>query len=81
LGAVVPNGLFLQKLTKVTKGFPTPATQPGGRFTFVIFVPFCEMIFGVRQRSREFIQGDAGEGKLDNYIASADVTAFKPLEH
>jgi arsenite methyltransferase len=33
----------------------------------------------VRQRSREFIQSDAGEGKLDDYIASADVTAFKPV--
>jgi arsenite methyltransferase len=32
----------------------------------------------VRQRSREFIQGDTGKGKLDDYIASADVTAFKP---
>src|SRR5215469_9655322 len=32
----------------------------------------------VRQRSREFIQADFGEGKLDDYIASADVTAFKP---
>ena len=32
----------------------------------------------VRQRSREFIQGDTGVGKLDDYIASADVTAFKP---
>jgi arsenite methyltransferase len=33
----------------------------------------------VRQRSREFIQADFGEGKLDDYIASADVTAFKPV--
>jgi arsenite methyltransferase len=32
----------------------------------------------VRHRSREFIQGDAGEGKLEDYVASADVTAFKP---
>ena len=32
----------------------------------------------VRHRSREFIQGDVGEGKLDDYVASADVTAFKP---
>jgi arsenite methyltransferase len=32
----------------------------------------------VRHRSREFIQGDAGKGKLDDYVASADVTAFKP---
>jgi len=34
----------------------------------------------VRQRSREFIQGDTGVGKLDDYIASADVTAFKPAQ-
>jgi arsenite methyltransferase len=33
----------------------------------------------VRQRSREFIQADFGESKLDDYIASADVTAFKPI--
>ena len=33
----------------------------------------------VRQRSREFIQADFGKGKLDDYIASADVTAFKPV--
>jgi len=32
----------------------------------------------VRQRSREFIRSDAGVGKLDDFIASADVTAFKP---
>jgi SAM-dependent methyltransferase len=31
----------------------------------------------VRQRSREFIQADAIQGELDNYVASADVTAFK----
>jgi arsenite methyltransferase len=30
----------------------------------------------IRQRSREFIQGD-GQGKLDDYVASADVTAVK----
>lgn len=34
----------------------------------------------VRKRSREFIQGDACEGKLDDFIASADVTAFKPVQ-
>jgi ubiquinone/menaquinone biosynthesis C-methylase UbiE len=33
----------------------------------------------VRQSSREFIQPDAGEGKLEDYIASADVTALKPV--
>ena len=33
----------------------------------------------VRQPSREFIQGDTGVGKLDDYIASANVTAFKPV--
>ncbi|HYZ73190.1 MAG TPA: methyltransferase domain-containing protein, partial [Chthoniobacterales bacterium] len=33
----------------------------------------------VRQSSREFIQGDAGEGKFEDYIASADVTALKPM--
>jgi SAM-dependent methyltransferase len=32
----------------------------------------------IRKSSREFIQGDAAQGKLDDYIASADVTAFKP---
>jgi arsenite methyltransferase len=31
------------------------------------------------QSSREFIQADFGKGKLDDYIASADVTAFKPI--
>jgi len=31
----------------------------------------------VRQKSSEFIQNDAAEGRLDDYIASADVTAFK----
>jgi arsenite methyltransferase len=30
-----------------------------------------------RQRSRKFIQADAIQGKLDEYVASADVTAFK----
>jgi arsenite methyltransferase len=39
---------------------------------------FTNIEIRVHQRSREFIQGDAGEGKLDDYIASADVTAFKP---
>lgn len=32
----------------------------------------------VRHRSREFIQSDAVAGQLDDYVASADVTAFKP---
>ena len=32
-----------------------------------------------RQSSREFIQADFGEGKFDDHIASADVTAFKPI--
>jgi arsenite methyltransferase len=32
----------------------------------------------IRQKSREFIQSDAVQGRLDDYIASADVTAFKP---
>ena len=31
----------------------------------------------VRRRSREFVQADAIQGELDNYIASADVTGFK----
>jgi arsenite methyltransferase len=31
----------------------------------------------VRQKSSEFIKGDAAEGRLNDYIASADVTAFK----
>ncbi len=33
----------------------------------------------VRQRSSEFIQADVIQGKLDNYVASADVLATKPL--
>lgn len=33
----------------------------------------------VRSRSREFIQADTGEGQLDDYVASADVTGFKPI--
>jgi arsenite methyltransferase len=33
----------------------------------------------VRQKSRDFIQSDAIQGKLDDYIASADVTAFKSI--
>ena len=33
----------------------------------------------VRQKSSEFIQSDAAQGKLDDYIASADVTAFKSV--
>ena len=33
----------------------------------------------VRQKSSEFIQRDVAQGQLDNYIASADVTAFKPV--
>jgi ubiquinone/menaquinone biosynthesis C-methylase UbiE len=32
----------------------------------------------VRQKSSQFIQSDAAKGGLDDYIASADVTAFKP---
>jgi arsenite methyltransferase len=39
---------------------------------------FKDVQIRVRQPSREFVQGDAGEGKLDDYIASANVTAFKP---
>jgi arsenite methyltransferase len=31
----------------------------------------------VRHKSSEFIQSDTAEGRLDDYIASADVTAFK----
>lgn len=34
----------------------------------------------VRRNSRDFIQSDAGESKLDDYVASADVTAFKPTK-
>jgi arsenite methyltransferase len=33
----------------------------------------------VRQRSSEFIQADVIQGKLDNYVASADVLATKPM--
>ncbi len=33
----------------------------------------------VRQKSSQFIQGDAAEGKLDDYIAWADVTAYKAV--
>ena len=33
----------------------------------------------VRQKSSEFIQSDASQGKLEDYIASADVTTFKPV--
>ena len=32
-----------------------------------------------RQRSREFIQADAIQGKLDEYVASAEVAAFKSI--
>ena len=32
----------------------------------------------VRHRSREFMQTDATQCELDEYVASADVTAFKP---
>ena len=32
----------------------------------------------VRHRSREFIQADAIQGEFDDYVASANVTAFKP---
>jgi hypothetical protein len=32
----------------------------------------------IRVRQREFIQTDAIQGELDNYVASANVTAFKP---
>jgi arsenite methyltransferase len=38
---------------------------------------FVNVEIRVRQRSREFIQDDADEGQLDDYIASADVTARK----
>jgi hypothetical protein len=33
----------------------------------------------VRQNSREFIEADAIQGKLDEYVASADVLAVKPV--
>ena len=33
----------------------------------------------VRQSSREFIEADAIQGKLDEYVASADVLAVKPV--
>src|SRR5260221_5367255 len=49
LGQRGPHGLFLQKLTKATKGFPTPATQPAESIPFVIFVPFCKIIFARRK--------------------------------
>jgi arsenite methyltransferase len=38
---------------------------------------FERIEINVRQKSSEFIQSDAAEGRLDDYIASADVTAFK----
>ena len=38
---------------------------------------FVSIRIQVRQPSREFIQADRGVGKLNDYIASADVTAFK----
>jgi ubiquinone/menaquinone biosynthesis C-methylase UbiE len=46
--------------------------------TWLAEAGFDNIQIRVRQRSREFIQSDAGEGKLDGYIASADVMAFKP---
>lgn len=39
---------------------------------------FVNIRIRVRQPSREFIQADTGVGKLNDYIASADVTAVKP---
>jgi arsenite methyltransferase len=44
---------------------------------WLIEAGFANVEIRVRKRSREFILGDAGQGKLDSYIASADVTAFK----
>ena len=39
---------------------------------------FERIEINVRQKSSRFIQGDAANGRLDDCIASADVTAFKP---
>ena len=39
---------------------------------------FERIEINVRQKSSRFIQGDAAKGRLDDCIASADVTAFKP---
>ncbi|HZC36031.1 MAG TPA: hypothetical protein VE242_10475, partial [Chthoniobacterales bacterium] len=32
----------------------------------------------IKRKSSEFIQSDLSTGKLDDYVASADVTAWKP---
>jgi SAM-dependent methyltransferase len=39
---------------------------------------FERIEINVRQKSSRFIPGDAANGRLDDCIASADVTAFKP---
>jgi arsenite methyltransferase len=40
---------------------------------------FERIQISVRQKSSKFIQRDLVQGELDSYIASADVTAFKPV--
>jgi ubiquinone/menaquinone biosynthesis C-methylase UbiE len=39
---------------------------------------FERVVIQVRKSSREFVQADAIQGKLDDYVASADVLAVKP---
>jgi len=38
---------------------------------------FEQIQINIRQKSSQFIQSDAAKGRLDDYIASADVTALK----
>jgi arsenite methyltransferase len=40
---------------------------------------FANVEIRIRTPSRDFIQANTGESKLDDYIASADVTGFKPI--
>jgi arsenite methyltransferase len=40
---------------------------------------FANVEIRVRTPSRDFIQADPGGSKLDDYLASADVTGFKPI--
>jgi ubiquinone/menaquinone biosynthesis C-methylase UbiE len=46
--------------------------------TWLVEAGFESIQIRARKPSREFIQSDAAQGKLDDYIASADVTAIKP---
>jgi arsenite methyltransferase len=53
------------------------AELPGRLEAWLVEAGFERIEIRIRQRSREFIRGD-GQGKLDDYVASADVTALKP---